>query len=56
MAFEDVNGREAYQFGSMAVSQAINASVNTDGNKHTCFAYMLCIHFRGRANTPLLLN
>lgn len=36
MAFEDMNEREAYQFGSMAVSPAINATVNTDGNKCTC--------------------
>lgn len=40
MAFEDMNGRKAHQFGFMAGNQAINATVDTDGNKSIHFAHI----------------
>ena len=33
MDFKDMHGKKAHQFGAMVVNPAINATVNTEGNK-----------------------
>lgn len=53
MAFEDMHGRKAHQFGAMVVNPTINATVNTERNKSI---YSVCISEAEPTDLPARLS
>lgn len=53
MAFEDMHGRKAHQFGAMVVYPEINVTVNTEGNKSID---SVCISEAEQTDLPGRLN